>query len=90
MGDILTYAQAYQDKSFKEQPFNIVDSLIFCQLAYYKYDGSSFEKIFFDKKLWILGDSVCSTGFPNNPNSLVLPFIFIFFFLLSPFPFIEK
>lgn len=65
MGDILTYAQTYQEQSFKEQPFNIVDSLILCQLAYYKYEGSSFEKIFFDKKL-------CDFYRNNTPDRIIL------------------
>lgn len=51
MANILTYAQEYRQKSFDEEPFNIVDSLILCQISYYDYEDSGLKKIFFNKKI---------------------------------------
>ena len=51
MGDILTYIEAYREKSLEIHPFNIVDSLILCQLAYFKYEDSDFSKVYFDKRI---------------------------------------
>ena len=51
MTNILTYAQEYRNKSYKEEPFGIVDSLIFCQLSYYAYEDAAFKKIYFNKKI---------------------------------------
>ncbi len=51
METILTFAEKNRDKSFEELPFGIVDSLILSQISYFKYEGSSFEKIYFGKKV---------------------------------------
>lgn len=51
MGNIITFAEDYRLKDFREMPFGIVDSLILSQLSYYNYTGSSFEKNIWDKKL---------------------------------------
>ena len=51
MANILTYAQEYRNKNYKEEPFCIVDSLILCQLSYYAYEDGAFKKIFFNKKI---------------------------------------
>lgn len=39
MDTILEYIDRYRDCTFEEMPFNDVDSLILCQLAYLKFDG---------------------------------------------------
>ena len=39
MDTILEYIERYSDCTFEEMPFNDVDSLILCQLAYLKFDG---------------------------------------------------
>jgi hypothetical protein len=39
MGTIIDYLDKYGDCSFFEMPFNDVDSLLLCQLAYLKFDG---------------------------------------------------
>lgn len=39
MSNIISYAQKIKHLSFEEEPFTIVDSLIFSQLAYMSYDG---------------------------------------------------
>ena len=49
MANILTYAQEYREKDYKEEPFCIIDSLILCQLSYYAYEDAAFKKIFFNK-----------------------------------------
>lgn len=51
MENILKFAEENKDKSFLELPFCIVDSLILSQISYLDYGGSSFEKIYFDKKI---------------------------------------
>lgn len=39
MGNILNYLKQYGQYSFREMPMTEVDSLIFCQLSYLKFDG---------------------------------------------------
>lgn len=39
MDTVLEYIDRYSDCTFEEKPFNDVDSLILCQLAYLKFDG---------------------------------------------------
>lgn len=39
IGTILEYVKEYGDYTFKEKPMNEVDSLVFCQFAYLKFDG---------------------------------------------------
>ncbi len=51
MENILTYAQEYREKDYKEEPFCIIDSLILCQLSYYAYEDVAFKKIFFNKRI---------------------------------------
>lgn len=51
MANILTYAQEYREKDYKEEPFCIIDSLILCQLSYYAYEDVAFKKIFFNKRI---------------------------------------
>lgn len=38
-GTIIDYVREYGDRDWKEFPMNDVDSLVFCQLAYLKFDG---------------------------------------------------
>lgn len=39
MGTIIDYIREYGDYSFSEKPLGEVDSLVFCQFAYLKFDG---------------------------------------------------
>lgn len=39
MGTILDYLKQYGDLTFRQKPFNDVDSLILCQFSYLKFDG---------------------------------------------------
>lgn len=41
---MLNYAKKYNNTSFWEMPFNIIDGLILSQLSYYDYSGTNFEK----------------------------------------------
>lgn len=51
LGNILTFAEEYRQKSFTQTPFCIVDSLILSQIVYFDYSGSSFKRPFFGKRL---------------------------------------
>ena len=44
MGNIVTYAENYFYQNFMQKPLTEVDSLILCNLTYYHFKGSSFEK----------------------------------------------
>lgn len=48
---MLDYAKRYNDISFEEMPFNIVDGVILSQLAYYDYEGTDFEKRRFEETI---------------------------------------
>ncbi len=39
MGTIIDYLKEYGECSFRDMPLNDVDSLVFCQLSYLKFDG---------------------------------------------------
>lgn len=39
MGNLLDHLIEYQDKTFEQHPFNLMDALLMCQLAYLKYNG---------------------------------------------------
>ena len=44
MGNIITYVEEYGGKTFEEVPFQETDSLIFCELSYLNFSGSSFVR----------------------------------------------
>ena len=46
MDNITSYVNWYSDLSFSEKPFNIIDNLVFCNLAYLKYDLNGSDNAF--------------------------------------------
>ena len=40
---MINYAKKYGLKTFEEEPFQVLDGLILCQMAYYRYDKVLFE-----------------------------------------------
>ena len=48
IGNIVTFAEAYFDRSFQQKALGEVDSLILCNLSYYQYKESFFEKTEFE------------------------------------------
>lgn len=64
MGTILDYLKKYGKKSFDEEPFNDVDSLILCQFAYLKLDD--IVETLTEKSAWITLEQIRKIGKPDK------------------------
>ena len=49
MGNLVTFAERFFEKDFTQMPLTEVDSLILCNLSYYEYENSIFEKNKFEE-----------------------------------------
>lgn len=61
---MLDYARKYNNVSFEEMPFNIVDGVILSQLSYYDYEGTDFEKR-------VLTDTIGACLYEKDPAEFV-------------------